>query len=144
VLGRATGLSVSQQQPSDVQGPRGLGYVALVIVIFGGLILGLSSWRNQLKLDQLQKTPVKPAVQPQPGLPSDGISKRDLDAINPGMNLPEIENVLGPGKLVSETKTEQHTYNIYAWGDPLNGASVSVTLIDGRASEINATSGADR
>ena len=87
---------------------------------------------------------MKPTDQPQPAPPSDGISKRDLDAINPGMNLSELENVLGPGKLVSETKTEQHTYNVYAWGDPLNGASVSVTLIDGRASEINATSGADR
>jgi len=135
---------MSQQQPSDGQGPRGLGYVVLVIVIFGGLILGLSSWRNQLELDQQQQTPVKPTDQPQPAPHSNGISKRDLDAINPGMNLSELENVLGPGKLVSETKTEQHTYNVYAWGDPLNGASVSVTLIDGRASEINATSGADR
>ena len=31
------------------------------------------------------------------------------------MNLDEVEKVLGPGKLVSETKTEKHVYDLYAW-----------------------------
>ena len=135
---------MSQQQPNDGQGPKGLGYVILVIVIFGGLILGLSSWRNQLERDQKQVPDPAPVAKPLPGLPSKGISKSDLDAINPGMKLDEVEKVLGPGKLVSETKTEKHVYDLYAWGDPLNGTSVSVTFIDGSASEINATGGTDR
>jgi|TARA_B100002052_G_C15787461_1_gene554617 hypothetical protein len=135
---------MSQQQPNDGQGPKGLGYVILVIVIFGGLILGLSSWRNQLERDQKQVPDPAPVAKPLPGLPSKGISKSDLDAINPGMNLDEVEKVLGPGKLVSETKTEKHVYDLYAWGDPLNGTSVSVTFIDGSASEISATGGTDR
>ena len=135
---------MSQQQPNDGQGPKGLGYVILVIVIFGGLILGLNSWRNQLERDQKQVPDPAPVAKPLPGLPSKGISKSDLDAINPGMNLDEVEKVLGPGKLVSETKTEKHVYDLYAWGDPLNGTSVSVTFIDGSASEINATGGTDR
>jgi len=135
---------MSQQQPNDGQGPKGLGYVILVIVIFGGLILGLSSWRNQLERDQKQVPDPAPVAKPLPGLPSKGISKGDLDAINPGMNLDEVEKVLGPGKLVSETKTEKHVYDLYAWGDPLNGTSVSVTFIDGSASEISATGGTDR
>ena len=135
---------MSQQQPNDGQGPKGLGYVILVIVIFGGLILALSSWRNQLERDQKQVPDPAPVAKPLPGLPSKGISKSDLDAINPGMNLDEVEKVLGPGKLVSETKTEKHVYDLYAWGDPLNGTSVSVTFIDGSASEISATGGTDR
>ena len=135
---------MSQQQPNDGQGPKGLGYVILVIVIFGGMILGLSNWRNQLERDQKQVPDPAPVAKPLPGLPSKGISKSDLDAINPGMNLDEVEKVLGPGKLVSETKTEKHVYDLYAWGDPLNGTSVSVTFIDGSASEISATGGTDR
>ena len=135
---------MSQQQPNDGQGPKGLGYVILVIVIFGGLILGLNSWRNQLERDQKQVPDPAPVAKPLPGLPIKGISKSDLDAINPGMNLDEVEKVLGPGKLVSETKTEKHVYDLYAWGDPLNGTSVSVTFIDGSASEISATGGTAR
>ena len=54
------------------------------------------------------------------------------------MSLGEVESILGKGLLATESKTSSHVYDIYSWGNSLNGPSVSVTFIDGSAREITA------
>ena len=44
----------------------------------------------------------------------------------------------GHSKLATESKTSSHTYTIYSWGENLNGPNLSVTFIDGTASDITA------
>ena len=131
---------MSNSQPSPYQGPRGLGYVLAVVLGFGALIVGLSNWKQQLAEDQPQQsTADQQAVDSSHDGESAEISQMQIDSVNPGMRVKQVLEVLGPGRQVSETKTDAHTYTIYTWGNSLTGPSVSITFIDGIASEVNAT-----
>ena len=121
-------------QPSDRQGPRGLGYVVLTIVVIGGIVYGLNSL-----LDKESKTPppkIQDAITNPVAPPT--VSKAKLDQLRIGMSLDQVESVLGKGKLATESNTSSHTYTIYSWGANLNGPHLSVPFIDGTASDITA------
>ena len=121
-------------QPSDRQGPRGFGYVVITIVVIGGIVYGLNSL-----LHKESKTPppdIENAITNAVAPPT--VSKAKLDQLRIGMGLAQVESVLGEGKLVTESKTASHVYTIYSWGENLNGPNLSVTFIDGKASDITA------
>ena len=121
-------------QPSDRQGPRGFGYVVITIVVIGGIVYGLNSL-----LHKESKTPppdIENAITNPVAPPT--VSKAKLDQLRIGMGLAQVESVLGEGKLVTESKTASHVYTIYSWGENLNGPNLSVTFIDGKASDITA------
>ena len=121
-------------QPSDRQGPRGFGYVVITIVVIGGIVYGLNSL-----LHKESKTPppdIQNAITNPVAPPT--VSKAKLDQLRIGMGLAQVESVLGQGKLVTESKTASHVYTIYSWGENLNGPNLSVTFIDGTASDITA------
>ena len=121
-------------QPSDRQGPRGFGYVVITIVVIGGIVYGLNSL-----LHKESKTPppdIENAITNPVAPPT--ASKAKLDQLRIGMGLAQVESVLGEGKLVTESKTASHVYTIYSWGENLNGPNLSVTFIDGKASDITA------
>ena len=121
-------------QPTDRQGPRGFGYVVLTIVVIGGIVYGLNSL-----LHKESKTPppdIQNAITNPVAPPT--VSKAKLDQLRIGMGLEQVESVLGEGKLVTESKTASHVYTIYSWGENLNGPNLSVTFIDGKASDITA------
>ena len=121
-------------QPSDRQGPRGFGYVVITIVVIGGIVYGLNSL-----LHKESKTPppdIENAITNPVAPPT--VSKAKLDQLRIGMGLAQVESVLGQGKLVTESKTASHVYTIYSWGENLNGPNLSVTFIDGKASDITA------
>ena len=121
-------------QPSDRQGPRGFGYVVITIVVIGGIVYGLNSLLHKesktppLDIENAITNPVAPPT----------VSKAKLDQLRIGMGLAQVESVLGEGKLVTESKTASHVYTIYSWGENLNGPNLSVTFIDGKASDITA------
>ena len=121
-------------QPSDRPGPRGFGYVVITIVVIGGIVYGLNSL-----LHKESKTPppdIQNAITNPVAPPT--VSKAKLDQLRIGMGLAQVESVLGEGKLVTESKTASHVYTIYSWGENLNGPNLSVTFIDGKASDITA------
>ena len=121
-------------QHSDRQGPRGFGYVVLTIVVIGGIVYGLDSL-----LHKESKTPppeIQNAITNPVATPT--VSKAKLDQLRIGMSLAQVESVLGEGKLATESKTTNHLYTIYSWGENLNGPNLSVTFIDGKASDITA------
>ena len=121
-------------QPSDRQGPRGFGYVVITIVVIGGIVYGLNSL-----LHKESKTPppdIQNAITNPVAPPT--VSKAKLDQLRIGMGLAQVESVLGQGKLVTESKTASHVYTIYSWGENLNGPNLSVTFVDGKASDITA------
>ena len=121
-------------QPSDRQGPRGFGYVVITIVVIGSIVYGLNSL-----LHKESKTPppdIENAITNPVAPPT--VSKAKLDQLRIGMGLAQVESVLGQGKLVTESKTASHVYTIYSWGENLNGPNLSVTFIDGKASDITA------
>ena len=121
-------------QPSDRQGPRGFGYVVITIVVIGGIVYGLNSLLHKESktpppdIENVITNPVAPPT----------VSKAKLDQLRIGMGLAQVESVLGQGKLVTESKTASHVYTIYSWGENLNGPNLSVTFIDGKASDITA------
>ena len=120
--------------PPDRQGPRGFGYVVITIVVIGGIVYGLNSL-----LHKESKTPppdIENAITNPVAPPT--VSKAKLDQLRIGMGLAQVESVLGEGKLVTESKTASHVYTIYSWGENLNGPNLSVTFIDGKASDITA------
>ena len=121
-------------QPADRHGPRGLGYVVLTIVVIGGIVYGLNSLlhkESQTPPPQIQNAITNPVAPPT-------VSKDKLDQLRIGMSLAQVESVLGPGKLATESKTASHVYTIYSWGEKLNAPNLSVTFIDGKASDITA------
>ena len=121
-------------QPTDRQGPRGFGYVVLTIVVIGGIVYGLNSLLNKESKTpppQIQNAITNPVAPPK-------VSKDKLDQLRIGMSLAQVESVLGEGKLATESKTASHVYSIYSWGENLNGPNLSVTFIDGKASDITA------
>ena len=121
-------------QPTDRQGPRGFGYVVLTIVVIGGIVYGLNSLLNKESKTpppQIQNAITNPVAPPT-------VSKAKLDQLRIGMSLAQVESVLGKGKLATESKTTNHVYTIYSWGENLNGPNLSVTFIDGKASDITA------
>ena len=121
-------------QPSDRQGPRGFGYVVLTIVVIGGIVYGLNSLlhkESKTPPPQIQNAITNPVAPPK-------VSKDKLDQLRIGMSLAQVESVLGEGKLATESKTASHVYSIYSWGENLNGPNLSVTFIDGKASDITA------
>ena len=121
-------------QPTDRQGPRGFGYVVLTIVVIGGIVYGLNSLlhkESKTPPPQIQNAITNPVAPPT-------VSKEKLDKLRIGMSLAQVESVLGEGKLATESKTASHVYTIYSWGDNLNGPNLSVTFIDGKASDITA------
>ena len=121
-------------QPTDRQGPRGFGYVVLTIVVIGGIVYGLNSLlhkESKTPPPQIQNAITNPVAPPT-------VSKDKLDQLRIGMSLAQVESVLGKGKLATESKTASHVYTIYSWGDNLNGPNLSVTFIDGKASDITA------
>ena len=121
-------------QPSDRQGPRGFGYVVITIVVIGGIVYGLNSLlhkESKTPPPQIQNAITNPVAPPT-------VSKAKLDQLRIGMGLAQVESVLGQGKLVTESKTASHVYTIYSWGENLNGPNLSVTFIDGKASDITA------
>ena len=121
-------------QPTDRQGPRGFGYVVLTIVVIGGIVYGLNSLlhkESKTPPPQIQNAITNPVAPPK-------VSKEKLDQLRIGMSLAQVESVLGEGKLATESKTASHVYSIYSWGDNLNGPNLSVTFIDGKASDITA------
>ena len=121
-------------QPTDRQGPRGFGYVVITIVVIGGIVYGLNSL-----LHKESKTPppdIENAITNPVAPPT--VSKAKLDQLRIGMGLAQVESVFGEGKLVTESKTASHVYTIYSWGENLNGPNLSVTFIDGKASDITA------
>ena len=129
---------MSKSQPSTHNGPQGLGYVLAVVFGFGAVIVGLSPWRQQLTHDQPQTPSGEKHAKASHHLNASAvITNAQIDAVNPGMSLKQVLEVLGSGQEVSQTKTDAHTYTIYSWGDSLKGPSVSVTFIDGIASEVN-------
>ena len=121
-------------QPTDRQGPRGFGYVVLTIVVIGGIVYGLNSLLHKESKSpppQIQNAITNPVAPPT-------VSKEKLDQLRIGMSLAQVESVLGEGKLATESKTASHVYSIYSWGENLNGPNLSVTFIDGKASDITA------
>ena len=121
-------------QPTDRQGPRGFGYVVLTIVVIGGIVYGLNSLlhkESKTPPPQIQNAITNPVAPPT-------VSKEKLDQLRIGMSLAQVESVLGEGKLATESKTASHVYSIYSWGENLNGPNLSVTFIDGKASDITA------
>ena len=121
-------------QPTDRQGPRGFGYVVLTIVVIGGIVYGLNSLlhkESKTPPPQIQNAITNPVAPPT-------VSKEKLDQLRIGMSLAQVESVLGEGKLGTESKTASHVYSIYSWGENLNGPNLSVTFIDGKASDITA------
>ena len=121
-------------QSTDRQGPRGFGYVVLTIVVIGGIVYGLNSLlhkESKTPPPQIQNAITNPVAPPT-------VSKDKLDQLRIGMSLAQVESVLGKGKLATESKTASHVYTIYSWGDNLNGPNLSVTFIDGKASDITA------
>ena len=121
-------------QSTDRQGPRGFGYVVLTIVVIGGIVYGLNSLlhkESKTPPPQIQNAITNPVAPPT-------VSKDKLDQLRIGMSLAQVESVLGEGKLATESKTASHVYSIYSWGDNLNGPNLSVTFIDGKASDITA------
>lgn len=121
-------------QSTDRQGPRGFGYVVLTIVVIGGIVYGLNSLlhkESKTPPPQIQNAITNPVAPPT-------VSKDKLDQLRIGMSLAQVESVLGKGKLATESKTASHVYSIYSWGDNLNGPNLSVTFIDGKASDITA------
>ena len=121
-------------QPTDRQGPRGFGYVVLTIVVIGGIVYGLNSLlhkESKTPPPQIQNAITNPVAPPT-------VSKKKLDQLRIGMSLAQVESVLGQGKLATESKTASHVYTIYSWGENLNGPNLSVTFIDGKASDITA------
>ena len=121
-------------QPTDRQGPRGFGYVVLTIVVIGGIVYGLNSLlhkESKTPPPQIQNAISNPVAPPT-------VSKKKLDQLRIGMSLAQVESVLGEGKLATESKTASHVYSIYSWGENLNGPNLSVTFIDGKASDITA------
>ena len=121
-------------QPSDRQGPRGFGYVVITIVVIGGIVYGLNSLlhkESKTPPSDIQNAITNPVAPPT-------VSKAKLDQLRIGMGLAQVESVLGQGKLVTESKTASHVYTIYSWGENLNGPNLSVTFIDGKASDITA------
>ena len=121
-------------QSTDRQGPRGFGYVVLTIVVIGGIVYGLNSLlhkESKTPPPQIQNAITNPVAPPT-------VSKEKLDQLRIGMSLAQVESVLGEGKLATESKTASHVYSIYSWGDNLNGPNLSVTFIDGKASDITA------
>ena len=121
-------------QPTDRQGPRGFGYVVLTIVVIGGIVYGLNSLlhkESKTPPPQIQNAITNPVAPPT-------VSKEKLDQLRIGMSLVQVESVLGEGKLATESKTASHVYSIYSWGENLNGPNLSVTFIDGKASDITA------
>ena len=121
-------------QPTDRQGPRGFGYVVLTIVVIGGIVYGLNSLlhkESKTPPPQIQNAITNPVAPPT-------VSKAKLDQLRIGMSLAQVESVLGEGKLATESKTASHVYSIYSWGENLNGPNLSVTFIDGKASDITA------
>ena len=128
-------LVMSQSpQPTDRQGPRGFGYVVLTIVVIGGIIFGLNSFlRKEASTppQEVEGATSTPAMTP-------AVSKAQLDQLRIGMSLAQVEAILGKGLLATESKTTSHTYTIYSWGSSLNGANLSVTFIDGKATDITA------
>ena len=121
-------------QPTDRQGPRGFGYVVLTIVVIGGIVYGLNSLlhkESKTPPPQIQNAITNPVAPPT-------VSKEKLDQLRIGMCLAQVESVLGEGKLATESKTASHVYSIYSWGENLNGPNLSVTFIDGKASDITA------
>ncbi len=128
-------LVMSQSpQPTDRQGPRGFGYVVLTIVVIGGIIFGLNSFlRKEASTppQEVEGATSTPAMTP-------AVSKAQLDQLRIGMSLAQVEAILGKGLLATESKTPSHTYTIYSWGNSLNGPNLSVTFIDGKASDITA------
>ena len=121
-------------QPTDRQGPRGFGYVVLTIVVIGGIVYGLNSLlhkESKTPPPQSQNAITNPVAPPT-------VSKDKLDQLRIGMSLAQVESVLGEGKLATESKTASHVYSIYSWGENLNGPNLSVTFIDGKASDITA------
>ena len=121
-------------QPTDRQGPRGFGYVVLTIVVIGGIVYGLNSLlhkESKTPAPQIQNAITNPVAPPT-------VSKDKLDQLRIGMSLAQVESVLGEGKLATESKTASHVYSIYSWGENLNGPNLSVTFIDGKASDITA------
>ena len=121
-------------QPTDRQGPRGFGYVVLTIVVIGGIVYGLNSLlhkESKTPPPQIQNAITNPVAPPK-------VSKYKLDQLRIGMSLAQVESVLGEGKLATESKTASHVYSIYSWGENLNGPNLSVTFIDGKASDITA------
>ena len=121
-------------QPTDRQGPRGFGYVVLTIVVIGGIVYGLNSLlhkESKTPPPQIQNAITNPVAPPT-------VSKDKLDQLRIGMSLAQVESVLGKGKLATESKTASHVYTIYSWGENLNGPNLSVTFIDGKASDITA------
>ena len=121
-------------QPTDRQGPRGFGYVVLTIVVIGGIVYGLNSLlhkESKTPPPQIQNAITNPVAPPK-------VSKDKLDQLRIGMSLAQVESVLGEGKLATESKTASHVYSIYSWGENLNGPNLSVTFIDGKASDITA------
>ena len=121
-------------QSTDRQGPRGFGYVVLTIVVIGGIVYGLNSLlhkESKTPPPQIQNAITNPVAPPT-------VSKDKLDQLRIGMSLAQVESVLGKGKLATESKTASHVYSIYSWGENLNGPNLSVTFIDGKASDITA------
>ena len=121
-------------QSTDRQGPRGFGYVVLTIVVIGGIVYGLNSLlykESKAPPPQIQNAITNPVAPPT-------VSKDKLDQLRIGMSLAQVESVLGKGKLATESKTASHVYTIYSWGENLNGPNLSVTFIDGKASDITA------
>ena len=121
-------------QPADRHGPRGLGYVVLTIVVIGGIVYGLDSLLHKeanTPPPKIQDTNSNPAAAPK-------VSKAKLDQLRIGMSLEEVEALLGPGKLATESKTASHIYTIYSWGNSMTAPNLSVTFIDGKASDTTA------
>ena len=121
-------------QHSDRQGPRGFGYVVLTIVVIGGIVYGLDSLlhkESKTLPPEIQTAITNPVAPPT-------VSKAKLDQLRIGMSLAQVESVLGEGKLATESKTANHVYTIYSWGENLNGPNLSVTFVDGKASDITA------
>ena len=121
-------------QPTDRQGPRGFGYVVLTIVVIGGIVYGLNSLlhkESKTPPPQIQNAITNPVAPPT-------VSKDKLDQLRIGMSLAQVETILGEGKLATESRTASHVYTIYSWGENLNGPNLSVTFIDGKASDITA------
>ena len=121
-------------QPTDRQGPRGFGYVVLTIVVIGGIVYGLNSLlhkESKTPPPQIQNAITNPVAPPT-------VSKAKLDKLRIGMSLEQVESVLGKGKLATESKTASHIYTIYSWGNSMTAPNLSVTFIDGKASDITA------
>jgi hypothetical protein len=75
--------------------------------------------------------PTEPVTEAPAPEPKEEITQADYEAIENGMNLEQVEELLGEGEVISQVETESlPTYTTVQWLNP-DGSNITLTLEDG-------------